>query len=172
MDSCNDARPQHLPIQANATMLRCNSLLILVAVLAASLAGCDSGKKGGSITVSGTVKFNGDPIENGTITFLPADDKGAASSARITNGSYTIQTDPGAKKVSIMAEREVGGEAAEQLRAEGRDGVPTEQYLPPEFNSKTKLEYTVESGGGTKDFELEGREGSSGGPAPRGRGRR
>lgn len=145
-------------------MPRCNSLLILVAVLAASLAGCDSGQKGGSVTVSGTVKFNGEPVEKGSITFLPADDDGKASSAQITNGSYTIQTDPGAKKVSIMGEREVGGEAAERLRAEGRDGVPTEQYLPPEFNSNSKLEYTVEAGGGTKDFELEGR---AGGPAPK-----
>jgi len=60
--------------------------------------------------VSGTVNYNGKPVEKGTITFTPNDPAGRTASGDISNGSYSLTTAtpgdgalPGAYKVTVVA---------------------------------------------------------------------
>ena len=64
----------------------------------------------GGYPVSGTVRYNGKPLERGNISFAPAGPEGRAAGGTIIDGQYsltTLDTDdgalPGKYKVSIMA---------------------------------------------------------------------
>lgn len=151
-------------------MLRSFCLGAWCVAVCAFAAGCGQGEDAGKVTVSGKVDFNGKPVDKGTVTFLSADGKGDSASAHIVHGEYSIKTSPGKKKVVILGLRppKKPGKKDEFAHGDGSESgeEATEQYLPPEFNSSTKLEYTVEANGGTKDFKLTGRE-QVGDPAAR-----
>lgn len=69
---------------------------LVPAILAFSFAGC--GGSGGSKTIpaSGSITYNGKPVETGTITFSPVDAKAsAASSAPIVKGYYRTEKNLG-----------------------------------------------------------------------------
>lgn len=61
-------------------------LLNLVTILAAACLGCGSSTG----TVSGTVTFHDQPIEQGLITFSPAGAEGSAAGGEIVKGKYTV----------------------------------------------------------------------------------
>ena len=77
------------------------------AVLAAALSGCSS-----QATVKGTVRFDGQPVENGGITFIPAGAGGQKAGAEIRNGTYEIPRDrapaPGKYKVEVTWNKKTG----------------------------------------------------------------
>lgn len=76
----------------------------LVVWMVFSLAGC--GQSTGS--VEGEVTYDGQPVENGTITFLPADGKGPQVGGKILNGRYTVaDVPPGPKVVQVDAVKAV-----------------------------------------------------------------
>jgi len=61
-------------------------------------------------SVSGTVTYNGKPLERGTISFVPADAKGRAAGGTIIDGRYSLTTHdrddgalPGKYKVGVVA---------------------------------------------------------------------
>lgn len=55
--------------------------------------------------VSGTVTWEGKALEQGSITFFPADHKGAAQGAFVINGRYTLTgLTPGRKRVRIVGQ--------------------------------------------------------------------
>jgi len=61
--------------------------------------GCSDDGLGKRYAVSGTVTYKEKPVEQGTITFEPVDDKGRIAAGTITNGRYsltTLQADDGA----------------------------------------------------------------------------
>jgi hypothetical protein len=50
-------------------------------------------------TISGAVTLDGKPLEQGTITFHPADGKGTASSTEIADGRYSLDNVPAGPKI-------------------------------------------------------------------------
>lgn len=63
---------------------------------------------GSSFTVTGLVTFEDQPVQQGWITFLPADGKGAADGGPIAAGRYTVTgVLPGKKVVHIDAVKKV-----------------------------------------------------------------
>jgi hypothetical protein len=72
--------------------------------LAALVPGC--GSNAGS--VSGEVTYEGQPVGDGMISFLPADGKGPAAGGSIAGGLYAVENlTPGPKVVKIEAVRAV-----------------------------------------------------------------
>lgn len=122
----------------------------LLPCLLAAFSGC-----GGNdlATVRGQVTLDGKPIESGLITFLPVDGKGASGGAKIVNGQYETQLDPGEKTVSILAER-----VTETHQSKPGDPAGTieikQQYLPAKYNTATTLKATITPGKATVDFKL------------------
>ncbi len=127
-----------------AACLVCFSLL---------LCGC-GGSNGGTIEVTGTVTFDGTPVESGTISFLPKDGKGASAAGKIVSGQYTAAVPPGEKKVSIIGERVVGQDKRDPSDPNSETFDVTESFIPPQYNAKTTLTATISEDGGAVDFEL------------------
>lgn len=106
----------------------CLGAMLLVAL------GC-RGKE--TYPVSGKVSFNGEAVTNGQIIFAPADKKTAPSAGRIENGEYQLQATSGAMRVEIRAARVV-------RNVPGALGPEYQDYIPPAFNSDSKLTANVE----------------------------
>ncbi len=124
----------------------------IVALLGATFVwGCGGDKLP---TVKGKVTLDGQPLENGAISFVPADGATATAGGVITNGEYSIEVPPGPKKVEITASKVVGQRPA----YEGDPNSPmidiTESIIPPRYNTQTELTREVQPGENTFDFDL------------------
>jgi hypothetical protein len=131
---------------------------VLMACLAAALAGCGGGGDGPKLyPVSGTVTFNGEPLKEGRIVYRMA---GAGSSGRsysgpITDGAYKLESEAGSAVVEVTAYREVPG----KFDKSNGDPVPLkEMYIPPKYNRATTLKAEVKPGANADKFELTGKK--------------
>jgi hypothetical protein len=107
-------------------------LLLYIAIV--FLYGCGPPDPG-LYKVSGTVSFDGRPVEKGTIVFEPVDSvPGNSAGGEIHNGVFTLQSRQGKKRVSIRATRPIPGQWNNVMK------VPAiQQYIPAYYNSKTTL---------------------------------
>jgi hypothetical protein len=134
---------------------------------AALLAGalfCVSGC-GAATTVSGTVTYEGEPIEEGWVTFFPVGGAGSEAGAKITEGRYHVEEiTPGEKTVQILGVKEVpvvasSAEMERQSRenpnlvGDGRDLVYPADTVPPNAEGNNQR-VTVKDGAQTLNFEL------------------
>ena len=114
------------------------SLLVVSLMLVAG--GCGSG--GDTGTVTGTVTFDGAPVQQGQISF----EGNTVTGAQIQDGKFEAQVPVGKQKVKISATREEGV---------ARDGLPNYvQYIPKKYNDQTTLEEDVKAGTNEFKFEL------------------
>jgi hypothetical protein len=77
--------------------------------------------------VSGTVTYQGKPVERGTLTFYPADRKGVARAAEVVAGRYRLESmQPGMKRVRLTVRPEAKlVEGDKKLRlVPGKDRIP------------------------------------------------
>ena len=116
------------------------------------VAGCGGAREG---QVSGTVKVDGALVEEGAITFIPADGQGQTAGGPIKDGQYSVKVPtPGVMKVSItrsIFDREVpiypGQKNSPMMRKMKND-------LPAKYNEKTELTFEVKPGANPKDWDL------------------
>jgi hypothetical protein len=99
-----------------------------------ALAGCDSGPK--LYKVTGTVRWQGKPVETGRISLIAEDGKTAPASAPIVDGKFELQALPGPKRVEVFNQRVTG--FSKEMNQETRTND-----IPREYNSETKLRYEV-----------------------------
>jgi len=137
-----------------------HALCLVPLVLAlAVLAGCSSSKR---VPVSGTVTFDGKPVDGGVIAFLPEGDvapggKGTVS-GEIVEGKYSLPSgrgpDAGKYKVQITWNKKTG----KQIDTPGDPGTKmddTVQVIPPKYNKQTILTAEIKSGSNDNvNFEL------------------
>ncbi|WP_339731775.1 hypothetical protein [uncultured Gimesia sp.] len=130
-------------------------LLTITFALSLSLAGCGAAATGPDrAIVTGKVTFEGKPVSQGQIWFLPAAGREAPQAgAAIIDGQYRVENKGGvpigACQVKITAERP---EADVKIVADGGpEEIPTRQYLPARYNEKTEL--TVEIKPSSEPFE-------------------
>ena len=151
-----------------------HTLLRLTALaLAIGLVGCAKGKAPSYANISGTVTYNGKPIEKGQITFNF--DGRPPTVADIVDGKYTGQAMVGANKISIVAyrkaakARELPPGAQKQVQAymqmnKGGDGgkaessdLSMEDYIPDDYGKNSRQTRVVEAGvQNTFDFNIKG----------------
>ena len=110
--------------------------------------------------MSGTVTYNGRPVPEGRIEFIPVQTSSApVSGALVADGKYRVDnkggTPVGTHKVVITAMRTMKNKATPGGKPLLHENV-LYQYIPKKYNDKTQLEITVEPGSGeiTKDFNL------------------
>jgi hypothetical protein len=78
------------------------------------IAGCGSSS---TTSASGHVTYNAKPVENGAISFLPADGHGPVVGAEIVDGRYEIANlVPGKKIVQIVAVKKSSGPVSHEER--------------------------------------------------------
>ena len=96
--------------------------------------GCSAG---GMVNIAGDVTFDGAPVVQGTISFFPADGRGASAEAIITDGHYSVSMPGGKKDVVIRGYKKVG-----ERFPWGKDNPAApilEEILPKEFNDDSNL---------------------------------
>ncbi len=124
--------------------------MLLLTVLTLLFSGCGGD---GMTTVSGTLCWQGVPIQKGRIQFIPIDGKSAQTEAVVTDGKYSVKVPPGEKRIQIYAfeegpERNVmdRGKVAGTIR-------DLKQILPPEMNEKSQIQVTIRGGKQRYDYE-------------------
>ncbi len=102
--------------------------------------------------VSGTVTYNGAPLEKGSINFIPDDPKGTGATGAIVNGAYSLSTSgdndgalPGKYKVTVSAREDASAKAKadfEKARAARKNVSGTEELavIPRDFVIKAESE--------------------------------
>lgn len=105
-------------------------------------------------SVSGTVKFEGKPIENGSISFVPEGGRSAdgkllsPDGGAIENGSYACRVRPGKMIVQVT-----GAKRVKPQKGDDPTLILYEDFIPAEFNTESTL--TIEISGDTqKNFDL------------------
>ena len=112
------------------------------------VAGCNTGPPKG--TVKGTVTLDGEPVDGGVITFVPADGNSQPEAVPITAGEYSVTMPVGDKRVEIYwAPR--GGQTVDTA-TQGREQIV--QRIPAKYNAPSILTHTVTKGEARKDFAL------------------
>ena len=111
-------------------------------------------------SVTGTVTFDGKPVEEGQILFTPTGKMGSVAGAAIENGEYYIPREQGPvagpHKVTITASRKTG----EQMKAmppapPGQMIDLKEEYIPKKYNEQSTLSISLEAGENSEvDFDL------------------
>ncbi len=114
------------------------------------LLGCGRGSEIPRATVSGKVTFQGQPIADGTIQFIPAKGtKGPAASAAIKDGDYKVVVGGGVPvgtlRVEIQGFEPVAGSPNRPPAMANLQ--PKKQYVPAQYNRQSKMEVTVEDKG-------------------------
>ncbi len=126
--------------------------LVAVVVGCVGVAGCLSSDRA---TSTGTVTFDGRPVETGSIVFLPPDRAAAAEGALITAGRYTIAGRPGPRRVEIRGTRPVPAERLPRTMPRLSNETVYEDYVPAAYNTETTLQVEVVAGNGNVfDFDL------------------
>lgn len=134
--------------------MRQTSLKCIVRLLLITLAtGCGGD---GKISVTGSVSWNGEPIEKGHVIFTPVDPTIGPDASTIENGTFAFRSATGEKRVEIFADRPVGEpDPVMQLQR-------FEQFIPTRYNELTELTATVASGADNQfQFDLKSRDGDT-----------
>ena len=127
------------------------SIFILLA--AGLIVGCGGSSAG---QVSGTVTYDGNPVEGGAIEFHPADGKWPSAGGTISGGKYSVANVPiGTAKVRISGVKDA--KKMKMYDDPKAEWVQTSaELLPPKYSDDkaTELRYDVTAGAQTKDFTL------------------
>ncbi len=131
-------------------------VIILVAIGLCGMLGCSGDNRS---EVSGTVKLNGKPIEEGAINFIPIEgNKGAGAGATITDGKYHIPRSSGVaagkNRVELRAFKNTGRKVQDPTGPPGAMTTERVMAFPPQFNDQSTLVREVRSGSDTIDFDI------------------
>jgi hypothetical protein len=133
-------------------------------ILLLLLVGC--GEK--ATTVNGSVTYNGEPVQKGTISFRPVDGTGQSFGARIKDGKYTAadKATPGQKLVVIFGTKEIDhymsseeayrkAEEAKKAGKQWADGMEPADYIAEDAEGNGK-QVEIMPGDQTIDFSITG----------------
>lgn len=140
------------------TPKKCLGALSAALIVAVAIGGCGRNSGPARVRVTGTVTYQGKPVEEGQISFRPIDGKAnPVSGAEIIGGKYEViagGVPVGAHRVEIVASRPVPLPPGKSSVDYGDLGVPMEPYIPPKYNreSELKVELTPD---GPKEFSFE-----------------
>ena len=133
----------------------------LVAITALEMIGCSSETGPSRFPISGTVRIDGQPLEAGTITFLPESNHTAVSSD-FTSGAYSIGSSAGPAAGRYLVEIVSVKPTGKIIRHPDLPSETTEEVrniVPTQYNTKTSLKIEVKPDAENKfDFELSSRE--------------
>lgn len=132
---------------------------LVCALLVVSASGCFGSSDPNRVGVYGTVKLDGTPVPEGTISFIPEQStQGPTAGAQLTKGTYSItQSGPaiGKYRVEIKSMRKTGKKIEAGTPAPpGTMMDEIEQYIPAKYNTKSELVFEFKRGNNKADFDL------------------
>lgn len=117
------------------------------------ITGCGGDSGPATYPVSGTVTLDDEPVPKGQIIFRDPEGKIVSAAGKIVDGEFSFESQPGAKRVEITANREVPGKFQTPNPGEGKLPV-LEQYVPRRYNEASKLTKEVVEGENEFQFKL------------------
>ena len=137
------------------------SAAVLMATAITGCAGDDSKPMANLVPVTGTVTFDGKPLEQGRVMLVPEDEKaGQPASGAVTSGNFTVITTvsaPGvvAGKYKVRIESLEGG-GATVMPAPGEKPKKPKSLIPEKYGDlkNSGLEAEVKAGMAPLKFEL------------------
>jgi hypothetical protein len=132
----------------NFKTIFCCGILVLGGMILA-IAGCDNPAPAG---VTGTVTFDGKPLANATVIFLPTDGSRSSVGVTDTQGQYKL-------RFSASTPGAVVGEHKVEIRTATNDPDPSEkikpvEIIPARYNNSTELRQTLKKGTHVINFDL------------------
>ncbi|MDZ7618561.1 MAG: hypothetical protein U1E05_16275 [Patescibacteria group bacterium] len=114
----------------------------------------------GTCAVHGTVRFDGQPLPEGVISFIPDDPARPPDAGAIREGQFALRAMPGRKQVAIRASR-----TARHANPNDPDGAYLrEDYIPTRYNTATQLAVEIAADGDNEFvFELQAETSQPGG---------
>jgi len=100
-----------------------------------------------TVEASGAVTWDGQPLPDGQIAFLPEVGGGTGGSGTIKDGRYTVRAPAGKYTVQITASKLVPLPAGKTGMMGAKEEM--QQYIPDRYNAKSKLTVDV---GAVKEF--------------------
>ena len=144
------------PIMKDAVILpfRQTMSLAIIVSLAVAWGGCS--KKDKQFEIRGHVTYDGEPVAEGKVLFMPKDESRPQAIAKIVNGEY-VTASPGGVfvggyKVQVFGYRGTG--KVQDLGELFGTQEQQEQFIPPKFNHETELIIDIASDKTEYDFEL------------------
>jgi len=141
------------------SMIRRNLCWMPLAALLVVTVGCTGSKQA---AVTGEVTLDGDPVDGGTINFIPTggDTAGVTAWGKIEGGRYSIPASEGPavgpNRVEIRWDRKTGKTIPAVPPAPPDTMIEeTAQAVPARYNTESELKAEVKSGKNTFDFKLE-----------------
>jgi hypothetical protein len=135
-----------------------------LAMTTTTLCGCRGDHGPERVVVSGKVTYNGKPIGEGEIRFVPSATTAApVSGANIKDGQYRAEirggVPVGSHTIQIEAYRpDTSKMPPNQSASQPSTGqrIPMIQYIPKRYNLNSEMKITIDSGSKpiTKDFDL------------------
>lgn len=132
-----------LQIARRATVVTAECILLI------SLLGCADD---GMVDLAGKVSMDGVGVAQGTISFLPTDNRGATAEAVINEGRYSVTMPRGEKKVAIHGFEKVG-----ERFPWGKDNPAADvlkEIVPKKFNEDSTLTHDANKDDADANFEL------------------
>jgi len=123
------------------------------------LVGCRGNEGPERVVVSGTVTYQGKPIKQGLIRFIPdANSQVPASGAEIIEGRYRADSHGGVAVGTHRIEIEGYREVSASMRDMPSNFAPPPNYLPGRYNVNSELRITIDPGSGpiVENFDLTG----------------
>ena len=127
------------------------SVVATITIVLIAAVGCSKGPPLGQ--VSGTIRYEGEPIEQATITFTHVDEERTAFARTDANGYYELKFTDG-RGGALLGENAVSIETA-------RFGTDTEgnivehpETLPAKYHVDSEITRHIESGKQILDFDL------------------
>lgn len=133
-------------------------LFLLILSFGLFWTGCSKQSAPERAMVSGTATYEGKPVEEGTIAFIPIEGtKGPVAGGVVQEGQYKISAANGPvigkHRVEILGNRKTGKQMEAVPPASGTvDEI--EQYIPPKYNTTSTLTADIKQGDNTADFDL------------------
>jgi hypothetical protein len=118
-----------------------------------------TGCSGDKAEISGTVRLDGQLIEEGSINFIPVNGTtGPGAGAVITKGKYHIPQSKGVtvgkNRVELRAFKTTGRKVIDPTAPPGTMTQERVPAFPPEYNDSSKLVEEVHKGSNTFDFDI------------------
>lgn len=129
---------------------------LFAVVTAVVFSGC--GDPNGPQAVSGSITFQGKPLDQGTISFFAPDAPSPAAACLITDGRYDIPASqgliPGKYLVRITSTEEFRITPDEY--AAGKTAPPAKERIAAKFNTESQTTVEVKPSGGNRfDYQVE-----------------
>ena len=128
-------------------------LLAGLVALAAGAAGCSSSS---AAAVQGKVTYGGEPLDVGTITFIPESAAAIKTGGIIDSGAYNVDAKigppPGKHRVEIRWAKPTGIKTKNEY---GEEIMKRQEGLPEKYHNQSTLTAEIKAGKNVIDFALE-----------------